>query len=151
MVFQALYKFNLMRKIFYSFLFLVCALVAFAVEPVAPVVMTSVDDARVIYNVEGYYETNTGKSAYFVIGSNLNIPKGTTGLYLWINSPVLSSYRFTSIVPGLIKSASGNYVYLSCTNTQFNSIDGTSIDVTGYCPETGQNETFHIAFLPSYQ
>lgn len=139
-----------MRKVIYSFLFLVSALVAFAEEPVAPVVTVSVDDSRVIYNVEGYYETNVGKGDSFVIGSNLRIPEGTTTLYLWITSPVFSSYSFTSSVSGLIRYSSGNYVQLSCSGTGYNTIDGTSIDVTGYCPSTGQNETFHIAFLPSY-
>lgn len=131
-------------------MFLTCAFVTFAVGTTNSATTTGIDDARIIYNVEGWYETSSGYSSTFQIGSNLRIPKGTTALYLHISSPILSSYTFTSTVPGLIKSSSGNYVYLNCSNTSYNTIDGTSIDVSGYCPATGQNETFHIAFLPSY-
>lgn len=139
-----------MKKVICLFAFLVCALIAFAVEPIAPVVTNAEDDARVIYNVEGWYETSSGYRSTFSIGSNLRIPSGTTAMSLFIESPVLSSYTFTSNVSGLIGGSSGNYVYLNCSNTQYNTIDGTSINVTGYCPATGRNETFHIAFLPPY-
>lgn len=139
-----------MKKTIYSFLLLAFVLVAFAVKPVNPTTPTAVNDARVIYNVEGWYETSSGHSSNFQIGSNLRIPAGTTAMSLHITSPVFSSYTFTSTIPGLIKSSSGNYVYLNCSNTPYNTLISTSIDVSGYCPATGQNETFHIVFLPSY-
>lgn len=139
-----------MKKTIYLFVFLACAFVTFAVGLTNSATTTGIDDARVISNVEGWYETSSGHAETFQIGSNLRIPTGTTAMSLFINSPILSSYTFTSTVSGLIKSSSGNYVYLNCSNTSFSSIIGTSIDVSGYCPATGQNETFHIAFLPSY-
>lgn len=126
------------------------AVANYAEKPANYVEASQVNDARAIYNVEGWYETNTGYSSTFSIGSNLRIPEGTIEMNLFITAPVFNSYTFTSDVPGLIKYSSNNRVYLSCSGTSFNTMDGTSIDVTGYCPATGQNETFHIAFLPPY-
>lgn len=124
------------------------AVADYAEKPANYVESPNVNDARVIYNVAGWYETNTGYRSTFSIGTNLRIPNGTTAMNLFIDSPVFSSYSFTSNVPNLIKSFSGNYVYLNCSGTVYDTLDGTSIDVSGYCPSTGQNETFHIAFLP---
>lgn len=106
------------------------------------------NDARAIYSVEGWYELSSGYRATFQIGSNLRIPDGITTMYLYITSPVLTSYTFTSSVPGLVVGSSGNQVLLSSNSTPYSSLHGTGIDVSGYCPSTGQNETFHISFLP---
>ena len=142
-------KLNIMKKVIYFALAsFACTLVAFAGKPVDPVV-NIVDEARVIYNVEGWYEASTGSST-FSIGSNLHIPAGTTAISVYITSPVLTSYTFTSTIKDLIIGSSNNHVTLNCAGTGFSSIIGTSIDVSGYCPATGQNETFHIAFLPSF-
>lgn len=106
------------------------------------------NDARAIYSVEGWYERSSGYRTTFQIGSNLRIPDGITTMYLYITSPVLTSYTFTSSVPGLVVGSSGNQVLLSSNSTPYSSLHGTGIDVSGYCPSTGQNETFHISFLP---
>ncbi|MDB9150889.1 hypothetical protein [Parabacteroides distasonis] len=106
------------------------------------------NDARAIYSVEGWYELSSGYRTTFQIGSNLRIPDGITTMYLYITSPVLTSYTFTSSVPGLVVGSSGNQVLLSSNSTPYSSLHGTGIDVSGYCPSTGQNETFHISFLP---
>ena len=61
------------KVIYFALASFACTLVAFAVKPVDPVV-NIVDEARVIYNVEGWYEASTGSST-FSIGSNLHIPE----------------------------------------------------------------------------
>lgn len=62
----------------------------------------------------------------------------------------LPPIHYTSTIKDLIIGSSNNHVTLNCAGTGFSSIIGTSIDVSGCCPATGQNETFHIAFLPSF-
>ena len=138
-----------MKKYFILLAMLFISVVNYAENPANYVEASSENNARAIYNVEGWYETNTGYRSTFSIGTNLRIPDGTTEMNLFITTPVFNSYTFTSNVSGLIKYSSSNYVHLSCSGTIYNTLDGTSIDVTGYCPSTGQNETFHIAFLPS--
>ncbi len=137
-----------MKKYFLLLVMLFIAVANYAEKPANYVEAPSVNDARVIYNVAGWYETSSGYRATFQIGSNLRIPNGITTMYLYITSPVLTSYTFTSSVPGLVIGSSGNQVLLSSNSTPYGSLHGTDIDVSGYCPSTGQNETFHIAFLP---
>lgn len=140
-----------MKKIVCLFVLLACTLFgSHATEPVAPVVTEPVDNvARVVSNVTGWFETSSGHTEAFTIGSNLRIPEGTTEMDLFIYTPVLSSYTFTaSNFAEIVKYSSGNYVHLSCSGTQLNTLIGAAINVSGYCPETGQNETFLIAFLP---
>lgn len=137
-----------MKKYFLLLAMLFIAVANYAEKPANYVEASQVNDTRAIYNVEGWYELSSGYRTTFQIGSNLGIPDGITTMYLYITSPVLTSYTFTSSVPGLVVGSSGNQVLLSSNRTPYSSLHGTGIDVSGYCPATGQNETFHISFLP---
>lgn len=106
-----------MKKYFLLLVMLFIAVANYAEKPANYVEMSSENDARVIYNVAGWYETSSGYRATFQIGSNLRIPNGITTMYLYITSPVLTSYTFTSSVPGLVIGSSGNQVLLS-SNTR---------------------------------
>lgn len=133
-----------MKRLVLTLTFALFAITMFAgnyisrnVEPYAPAFAGTNDPEE----LEGYVEIN-GVFYSFQYGPMIQIPSGTTYMVVTVTHPILTSYTFSAVPANQLSGQNQNWAMMQ-SNSGFS---GTTLNVTGYCPESGNTVTKVMAF-----